>query len=707
MPLFLRFGGLDYSRPTAATRLDTYIRWVQGILAAYGGSLLQITVGDKGTCLYAAFGVPVAHSDAAARAARRRPGAADPAARLPLYRRRADWAGERAGLRRPLRQPGQLYLRGAGYLRKPGRTADGRRRTRQHPGNTRCAPGGGFRVTWTALPPLLVKGEAAPVPVYGLIGGLHPIRRWVGRPRWSGGPPNSPMCKRCWRERGPGTGKWWALLGRPGWASRGWWRQSCPARRRAEGGDCLPIRGRPSYGVASPYWAWQRVWRAFFDLDPTGTPAEQARELEARLAEIARPCCRACRCWDRPGACTLPETDLTVSMEPALRTAVARGAVDRLPAGAGDHDAGTARAGGRPLAGCALARTAGGGGAGHSGGPAAVLLAYRPPELEHCRRPAGSRRCRTSRRCTWAGWRRTTRRRWWRRGWPNRAGRSRRGSGLPAWWRGRRATRSTWRNWWPTHGSRVWIRRTRRRGRGWPGRPACIASAGAPRPAHRTRPPGAEGRQRDRGALPGGPLMGRASRSGRGGAGHGRPVGLGRGGVGALPEGAAEPAYRFKHAVTQEVTYGTLPGAVRAGLHGQFAAWLEAAGATTVELLAYHYGRSSNEEKAREYLRRAGETAAAGGAFAAAAGHYSALLERLDAADPARGAYWWHGERRGWCWERGPRRERITRRHGRWRAHRAPCERRRRAGWARCGAGKGPTTRRSAGWRRLRGSMRR
>ena len=105
-----------------------------------------------------------------------------------------------------------------------------------------------------------------------------------------------------------------------------------------------------------------------------------------------------------------------------------------------------------------------------------------------------------------------------------------------------------------------------------------------------------------------------------------------------LPEGAAEPAYRFKHAVTQEVTYGTLPGAVRAGLHGQFAAWLEAAGATTVELLAYHYGRSSNEEKAREYLRRAGETAAAGGAFAAAAGHYSALLERLDAADPARGA---------------------------------------------------------------------
>ena len=70
LALFVRFGGLDYDGDDGAGhKLDTYVRWVQRILARFGGTLIQLTTGDKGSYLYAAFGAPVGHDDDAHRAA--------------------------------------------------------------------------------------------------------------------------------------------------------------------------------------------------------------------------------------------------------------------------------------------------------------------------------------------------------------------------------------------------------------------------------------------------------------------------------------------------------------------------------------------------------------------------------------------------------------------------------------------------------------
>ena len=64
--LFLRFGGLDYDYDEqAGLKLDAYIRLVQNVLAYYDGYLIQLTTGDKGSYLYAAFGAPLAHDDPA------------------------------------------------------------------------------------------------------------------------------------------------------------------------------------------------------------------------------------------------------------------------------------------------------------------------------------------------------------------------------------------------------------------------------------------------------------------------------------------------------------------------------------------------------------------------------------------------------------------------------------------------------------------
>ena len=67
--LFVRFSGIDFDAdPGAGDRLDAYVQWVQGILEVHDGHLLQVTMGDKGSYLYAAFGAPTAHEDLADRA---------------------------------------------------------------------------------------------------------------------------------------------------------------------------------------------------------------------------------------------------------------------------------------------------------------------------------------------------------------------------------------------------------------------------------------------------------------------------------------------------------------------------------------------------------------------------------------------------------------------------------------------------------------
>ena len=62
-----------------------------------------------------------------------------------------------------------------------------------------------------------------------------------------------------------------------------------------------------------------------------------------------------------------------------------------------------------------------------------------------------------------------------------------------------------------------------------------------------------------------------------------------------------ETEYAFKHALTREVVYGSVPKARRAKLHALIAAWLERTGSGRDEdaaLLAHHYAQAANPEDA-------------------------------------------------------------------------------------------------------------
>ncbi len=69
VPVFIKFSGIDYEGDkSAGVKLDAFVRWVQGVFAKYDGTFFELTLGDKGSYIYGAFGAPTAHDDDALRA---------------------------------------------------------------------------------------------------------------------------------------------------------------------------------------------------------------------------------------------------------------------------------------------------------------------------------------------------------------------------------------------------------------------------------------------------------------------------------------------------------------------------------------------------------------------------------------------------------------------------------------------------------------
>jgi predicted ATPase len=104
-----------------------------------------------------------------------------------------------------------------------------------------------------------------------------------------------------------------------------------------------------------------------------------------------------------------------------------------------------------------------------------------------------------------------------------------------------------------------------------------------------------------------------------------------------------ELAYLFKHIVTHEVTYESLPFGLRTQLHEQLARFLEkqiSIGATPasalLDTLVFHYTRSENKAKRRLYLQKAGQAALDTSAFDTAVEYFTRLLELIPVADPDR-----------------------------------------------------------------------
>ena len=91
--------------------------------------------------------------------------------------------------------------------------------------------------------------------------------------------------------------------------------------------------------------------------------------------------------------------------------------------------------------------------------------------------------------------------------------------------------------------------------------------------------------------------------------------------------------YRFKHALTQEVAYGTLVEGERRRLHRHLAQAMETQFAGRLDeafgLLAYHYDQAADEDRALHFLVRAGDKARAEYGDEEALRHYTRAVELM------------------------------------------------------------------------------
>lgn len=623
--MFVRFSGVDYEADDALPRLAAFVDGVADALGRHEGTLLQLTIGDKGSFLYAGFGALLAHEDDARRAL---------LAALAIRDRAETTHGElllQIGL-----SSGMLR---AGAYGAPGRRTYGalgddvnlaaRLMGQAAPGEilisgrVRNSLGGEFALE--PRPPLALKGKAEPLPVFAVQGLSRRRAIRLEEPSYQ-----LPLVGRD-AERArvaaaiaaalAGRGQVVGLIAEAGMGKSRLvaetLRQAGRRGMTAYGGTCQ------SFGADTPYLVWKPIWQAFFNLDPAAPPRRQLRALEGLLEEWAPERLEALPLLAPLLGLAVPESALTAALEPQFRKSALHALL------------------------LASVRAAAGEAAERSGGllfvledlhwvdalshellvelahaiaelPVLLLLAYRPPELQRLQAPQVE--------------------------------------GLPHFTRvelgllgpadAEQLIRAKLAQLLPERAGAVppaLVERIATRAQGNPfyleellnylhdrgiqlGDDAALDALELPASLHSlvlSRIDQLATRQQV--VLQMASVIGRRFRYAwlrEAYPAFGEPEAL-RADLDELarleltPLDTPEPelAYLFKHIVTLDVAYAALAAALRAELHAQFAAYLELQAGdesdAVVDVLAFHYERSGELGKARHYLRRAGELAAA------------------------------------------------------------------------------------------------
>jgi adenylate cyclase len=280
IPLFLRFGGIDFDSDDAVSRLDDFVGRTQRVLARYGGNAIQLTIGDKGAYLYAIFGAPLAHEDDAARALAAASelrtlegvsgiqiGIARGRLRSGTYghalRRTYCCLGDAVNLAARLMSaapPGQILVDGA----------------------VRDAAGGGF--AWEALPPLQLKGKSAAVTAHSLQGSSLRQVRLEARyelPMFGRNKELASIAKQL-AETMQGRGQVVAVTAEAGIGKSRLVAEA--ARESVAGGASVHAGECQAFGTNTSYFVWRPIWRGLLRAEGGVADVERAlRDVDPDL----------------------------------------------------------------------------------------------------------------------------------------------------------------------------------------------------------------------------------------------------------------------------------------------------------------------------------------------------------------------------------------------------------------------------------------
>jgi class 3 adenylate cyclase/outer membrane protein assembly factor BamD (BamD/ComL family) len=643
--LFVRFVGIDYEADDAQAQLDAFIRQLQGITAHYEGAVLQLTIGDKGSYIHINFGALSSHEDDARRAVKTalevrkktdlhlQIGLTYGVIRVGAYggatRRTYGALGDEVNLAARLMttaRAGEILL--SGHVQK--------------------ATANDF--VFEPRTPLPMKGKAESLPVFAVTGERQQRAIRLQEPAyalpWAGRTHelqmNNDRLELALHAKGQ-------VIGIVAEAGMGKSRLVAEVIRNARkkgfagyGGACQ------SDAINTPYQTWKSIWQAFFDVDPSAPLRKQIRLLEGEIEDRALERVQALPLLGVLLNLEIPDNDFTQTLEPKYRQSALRALLeDCLRAAAKDEpllivieDLHWIDALSHDLT-EELARAL-------SDSRVCFVLAYRPPQLARLEAPRleampnftrielhelnateaeGAIRAKLAQL------------------YPARSG------AVPPILVEKLMARA--------QGNPFYLEELLNflRDRGLdPREPQALEKIELPDSLHTLILSRIDQlSEREKTTLRVASIVGRLFRA-EWLTGYYPDLGaptkvkndlnqLAEMDLTPLDSPEPELTYLFKHIVTHEVTYESLPFATRAKLHEQLAAYLEkqiAAGVLTetflLDTLVYHYERSDNQSKQRDYLRKAAGAALDMSAFNTAVEYFARLVEFTPSDDPARSA---------------------------------------------------------------------
>jgi adenylate cyclase len=603
--LFVRFTGIDYDSDSAEAELESFVCQTQTIVSRYGGTFLQLTIGDKGSYVYISFGALTTYEDDAKRAVK-----------TALELMNASSLQLQMGITQGVMRVGAY----GGETRKVfGVLGDdvniaARLMTTAKENeillSSHVYKSVNEHFTFEVRPAVMVKGKSEPIPLYQLIGESRRRAVRLQEPNYS-----LPMVGRQAELKHieekldlakEGNSQVIGIVAEAGLGKSRLVAEVIRSARRKGfigfGGACQ------SDGLKSPYLAWKMIWTAFFGIDPDATLKKQVRMLEEELEEHAPDRREALPLLGPILNLDIPDNDFTRNLEPEQRKNVLTTLLQNCLSAATrsepilivvedlhwvdalSHDLLEALA--KALVDC----------------PVCFVLAYRPPQLKRLQGPQIET--------------------------------------LPYFTRikleelnpaeGEQAIRAKLAQLYPSRSGAVsagLVEALMARAQGNPFYleellnyvrdlgldPEDIQNIELPDSLHTLILSRIDKlSEGEKTTLRAASIVGRLFRA-QWLMGYYPELGSSPQVKAALealealditPLASPEPelTYLFKHIVTHEVTYESLPFAIRTQLHEHLAAYLESIDAP-VEVIAQHYGRSNNQGKQREYWLKAGDAA--------------------------------------------------------------------------------------------------
>ena len=290
---FIAFSGLDYDAdPYPLHKLHAYFCLVQEAVAPFGGRVNRVLMGDKGSVLHLLFGAPVAHEDDAARALRAMlhlgqagewpfPGAQ----RIGIATGPVFAGALGAKTRREYTVLGTTVNRASRLMEAaaPGQVLLDAATAERAPATLRLAP----------LPPQDLRGLGEPIPVWRLEGEDAPeddavLRLFAGRGdrvRLVGRAAELAQAEAILEAARAGNGQVLLLTGEAG-MGKSRLAEEVLSRWLLSGGVAYAGTAQ-AYGAGRLYQPWVEILGDLCDLRPGLPPAEQQARLADRVAELA------------------------------------------------------------------------------------------------------------------------------------------------------------------------------------------------------------------------------------------------------------------------------------------------------------------------------------------------------------------------------------------------------------------------------------